>query len=185
MAVRTEGGGGKGPLLGHNDVAAALSASAAYFALAHAYQEELEQTIYPLRAADPAKPRLANQRLLASLNTLPVLQFVWKESPFVTQGALGIAGVARLAQGGPLTTHGLTMLLHSGPGGAGAAVKRVARIVRAGQAYGLIETHRLREKMVEIAGTRGLHELMLRVRTGQALKLPLPPAGDAREDDAA
>ncbi len=184
MAVRTEGGGGKGPFLRHSDVvAAALSASAAYFALAQAYQEELEQTIFPLRATDPAKPRLANQRLLASLNTLPVLQFIWKESPFVTRGALGVAGVARLALGGPLTTHGLTMLLHTGTGGAGAAVKRVARIVRAAQAYGLIETHRLREKMVEIAGTRALHDLMLRVRTGQALKLPpLPPATD--EDDA-
>jgi hypothetical protein len=177
MAVRIVGGG-LNPSQGLNDiVAAALIANVEFFALATAYQEELVSTVFPLRAIDPAKTRRAHQRILASLNTLPVLQFIWKESPSMADAALAPAGVRRLDHGGPLTVHGLTTLLHTGESSVTAAVKRVGRIVRAGEAYGLIETHRIREKMIEIVGTELLHALMLRAYVGRSLKLP-PPADD-------
>ena len=179
MAVRRVGGGGAGPLLRQNDLAAAVMASAANFAWSQAYHEELDQSVFPLRDRDPDKTRLANQRLLANLNTVPVLQFIWKESAFVTDAALKAAGVARMPIGGPLTTHGLSIILNTGSRSVGAAVKQVAKIVRIGQAYGLIETRRIREKMIEIVGTQALHDLMLRVYFGQSGKLPpLPQDGD-------
>lgn len=178
MAVRAERGGRKGPSRKHSNdaAAAALHASAAFFALAQAYQEELDHAVFPARFADPAKPRLANQRLLASLNTLPVLVFIWKESPFVTAGTLRRTGITRMMQGGPLTMQSLTMLLNGDTRGAGRAAHRVARIVRAGVAYGLLETRQVRDTMIEVAGTEALHKFMLRVRAGQALKLPRPEA---------
>ena len=179
MAVRRVGGGGKVPPLGQINVAAAVLAGAEHFAYGHAYQEELEQIIFRSREGEPDKEGLSNHRFLASLDRLPVLIFIWKESPHMTDAALKAAGIARMTVGGPLTTHGLSIIFKTGSRSAGAAIKQVAKIVRIGKIYGLIETRPIREKMIEIVGTAALHDMMLRLYIGQSGKLPpLPPEGD-------
>ncbi len=179
------GSGGKDPSPWYNDVeAAALKSAAAGFALAAAYQDELTQSVFRLRASDPQKLRLARQNVLADLNTFPVLQFVWKESLFVSADALTAAGIQRLTHGGPLTVQTLTTLLHTGASNISAALRRVDAILRAGKAYGLIETRAIDSKMIEIAGTAVLHAFMLRVYVGQVIRLPPPPDGDEERDAA-
>lgn len=185
MAVRAEGSGGKDPSLWYNDVeAAALKSAAAGFALAAAYQDELAQSIFRLRASDPQKSRLDRQNVLANLNTFPVLQFVWKESPYVSAAALAEAGIQRMMHGGPLTIQTLATLLHTGTSNVSAALRRADAILRAGKAYGLLETRAIAPRMIEIAGTAVLHAFMLRVYVGQAIRLPPPPDTDEERDAA-
>jgi len=180
MTVRRVTGGSAEPDREQSDVAAAAKAATEFFAYGLGYCEHLEREILPLRKTDPRKDRQMARRVLANLHTLVVLQFIWKESRFVPVEVLRRLGIRRQALGGPLTVHGLTMILCDGNTGASAALRRVTNIVRIGKDYGLLEINRIHDNMIEIAATKRLDELMHAVYVRQALKLP-PPQDE--EDD--
>ena len=160
---RVETALGAEPAAGAKDVVAALRINAAVFAYDIAYQEQLKLTVFPMQTSEAPKVRIANRRVLSNLNTLRILQSIWKESRHVRDADLRRAGLKRAFADASLTVHGLTIVLFEESRTVSAAIKRVGRIVRAAKAYGLIETRPIGPKKIEIAGTTALHELMLRV----------------------
>lgn len=101
------------------------------------------------------------QRVLKDYDTLSILQVIWKESRHISDIELKAFGAARLFCNRHLTCWGLAKEIARTTHDVGKVQKRISTIVEAGAAYGLIESEKIRSKMVRVEGTKRLHDFML------------------------
>jgi hypothetical protein len=125
----------------------------------------LEQTIFDrtIDGVDHKNDKLyqSYRRTLKTIDAYRILAILWKESEFITDNDLEMAGMRRLYQGRHLTAHGLAVELAEVGREVAALNTRIRMIAVAASAYELVDRDAVNSTTVSLKGTLILHEFMM------------------------
>jgi hypothetical protein len=139
----------------------ALKCHRATIGLPACYVRLLKTMIFPRLTLDDRKAIKSVQKALSSYDTYPILQLIWKESAFVTEGELKNQKLRRFFAEESLTCHGLATVLAGTVDRIPAMNKRLAAIIRAALIYGLVEEKQISRTKILIRATDLLNDFML------------------------
>jgi hypothetical protein len=125
------------------------------------YEAHLEETVFN-RSVDKvdAKDSRKYSRTLKSIEAYKILALLWKESSFVTEGALAAAGTRRQYSEKIITAHRLAADLADGAHQVSILNSRIRTIGIAAAAYGLVDRDAAKATNVPLRGTQILHDFM-------------------------
>ncbi len=161
------------------ETALALASSDVLFRMIRPYLFLLDTDIFPhpiSKISEDRKTIKAAKSKLASLAALEALTVVWKESQFVDDDALLIAGMTRSFIEIPLTKHSLSKACcdNAGvtdPAKVHSAQSDINRIFKAAELFGLIARKDKIGNRVPIEGTELLNKLMHEFHGRNALQI--------------
>jgi hypothetical protein len=150
--------------LANTDVVADALASLGATVLVHAaYQQGLKRRFSQVPLPD-RKAAQKHQKVLLAQPALQILMIIWKESPWVGDGAVEAAWVSReFSDDNPINCHSLATRLAEDVSDFERQQKRVQSVVAAGEIYGYIERQPCQTRMRTLVGTDILHEMMVRL----------------------
>jgi hypothetical protein len=143
-----------------NATLTALQVHAIVRELHDAYERHLQLMVFCQPLKD-RKAALSFQRTLKASDAYPVLQIIWKESPYVDERELEAVRYARSFAMQPLTCYGLATQIAESPADVAKVNKRLRAIVHASLAYSLIEVKKLGPKKLRLTGSDLLHRFMI------------------------
>ena len=109
------------------------------------------------------KSRQSFERILLQEEAQWILAIIWRESKYVSDSDLAVAGLSRLFPGGDLTAFGLAVKLAELTEDCAALNTRIRNIAIAAHAFGLVERSNISATKVSITGTALLHSVMTRL----------------------
>lgn len=131
--------------------------------LSQIWQDLLRETVFPrAEVADRMDRRLYQDRLMSEFGQ-KLLMIVWKDSGYVCDGAIDAAGAERVGcEQAPINCHNLAKRIAVDPHDLDKQEKRIQGIVKAAEAYGLIQREQFKNtRQQALRGTELLHRLML------------------------
>ncbi len=121
---------------------------------------------YPSEQCD-RKEIIRHRKVLDDDEAYSILQIIWKESPFVTDELLSRVGLTRQMKDGSMTAWSLARKTATSMDDLTKANTRITSIVRAAEAYRLVDRDDTKLKNKPIVGTEHLHKFMLMLSENQ------------------
>jgi hypothetical protein len=169
-----------------DDCSFALRMHGAHFEMRAAYSRLLRTMVFskPPQGND-LKQLLQFRRVLDDYEAHLVLALLWQASEWVSELSLAAAGLNRIGDGECLNSHSLAVSLSATAAELAKTNSRVRNIGIAGAAYGLVERKAVHATLVDLKGTRFLHEFMIELgREGsRAINGIVSPTPDAMASD--
>lgn len=149
--------------------ALALASADAFHRMCQSYQNALGEIVYPEfdHEQHDRKRAIAAKKTLCTQQSGAILTLVWKESEFISDTALKMAGIEKSFEKGSLNQHSLSQAYCKEVGVKdvkqfSAIQQTIARILEPAQWYGLVTRAEYDGESRQLCGTELLHRLMMR-----------------------